>query len=112
MKNSFIEIIEDLFIKIQDTHAEINDSYKKLDVKDKSNQLSLGVKMLNLNELSLKFHYTVELFLNVLQGTMEELPEGIQKFFEEMEELKKPAADTDSEDVKKVKEMLNSFKNG
>ena len=59
-----------------------------------------------------KLFTTIELFLEI-GGTIEELPDGPKEYYLLIEELKKPASDTDTEEVKKIKDFINNYnKNG
>ena len=77
---------------------------------DRTNKLTIGTKVLTLQELNTKLFLAIEMFLD-LDGTVDELPEGAKEYYLKVEELRKPVSDTDTEEIKKIKEFINKYKN-
>ena len=110
MKNKLIDKISLIYTQIEATEKDINTSFSKTDVVNKTDKLSIGVKVLKLQELNTEFFSTLDIFLNMADGTLDELPENPRKYYEQVEEMKKPVSETDPEEIKKLKEMINSYK--
>jgi hypothetical protein len=53
----------------------------------------------------------IELFLDLELGVLDDLPQEVSGYYTTTIELSKPVADTDTEDVKKFKEFINTYKN-
>lgn len=110
-KNKIIEKINTSYQEILSIHKELNEGYSKVNPNELEDRLSLGTKMLLLSELNIKLDIYVEVLTNVLQGTLQELPTDVVSFYEELQSLKRPPQEQDSEQVKAIKEMIKSYKN-
>lgn len=104
-----------LLYKISSIHTQIDALEKELNIVqfsdnvDRTNKLNVGTKVLMVQELNVKLFSTIELFLE-LGGRVDELPEDVKSYYLMVEELRKPISDTDTEDVKKIKEFINNYK--
>ncbi len=112
MKNKLIDKISSVHTQIETLEKELNKSFPISDNVDRTNKIEIGSKVILLQELNVKLFTTIELFLEI-GGTIEELPDGPREYYLLIEELKKPASDTDTEEVKKIKDFINNYnKNG
>ena len=112
MKNNLIDKISSVHSQIETLEKELNGSFPISDNVDRTNKIEIGSKVVLLQELNVKLFTTIELFLEI-GGTIEELPDGPKEYYLLIEELKKPASDTDTEEVKKIKDFINNYnKNG
>lgn len=112
MKNNLIDKISSVHSQIETLEKELNGSFPISDNVDRTNKIEIGSKVILLQELNVKFFITIELFLEI-GGTVEELPDRPKEYYLLVEELKKPASDTDTEEVKKIKDFINNYsKNG
>lgn len=104
-----------LLYKISSIHTQIDALEKELNIVqfsdnvDRTNKLNVGTKVLMVQELNVKLFSTIELFLE-LGGRVDELPEDVKSYYLMVEELRKPISDTDTEDIKKIKEFINNYK--
>lgn len=108
MKNKILDKISSIHTQIEALEKELN-SVQFSDNVDRTNKLTVGTKVLTLQELNVKLFTNIEVFLD-LDGSVDELPEPIKNYYLTVEELKKPISDTDTEDVKKIKEFINNYK--
>lgn len=108
MKDKLLNKISSIHSQIDALEKELNGVQLSDDV-DRTNKLNIGTKVITLQELSVKLFTNIEVFLD-LGGSLNELPEDIKRFYLMVEELRKPLSDSDSEDVKKIKEFINSYK--
>lgn len=111
MKSKFVENINSLYNQVVSLEKEINEGYSKVDPNDKFDKLNLGGKMLNLSHTNTELFKTIDLFFSIAEGTLEELPENVRVYYNQIEELKKPLSENTPEDIKKLKEFLNSIEN-
>ena len=75
--------------------------------------MTLGTKMWELNSLNTELLTGIHLFTNALDFTVNDLPLDVKDYYLQLEELKKPISDVDPEEIRKIKEMINSYnKNG
>ena len=52
----------------------------------------------------------MEIFLNVAEGCLCDLSEEVNSYYNIYKELQKPSSEADPEEIKKIKEMINSYK--
>ena len=109
MKNKLLDKISFIHTQIEALNKELA-SIQFSESVDRTNKLAIGSKVLFMQELNVKLFSTIEIFLD-LGGTVEELPEGAKEYYLKVEELRKPVTDTDTEEVKKIKEFINNYKN-
>lgn len=109
MKNKFIQNIDNIYSQIVSLEKEINEGYSKIDLKDKFDKMNIGGKMLNLSNLNTELFKTIDLFFSIAEGSIEELSESVQIYYNQIQELKKPLSDTDPEEIKKMKEFINNM---
>lgn len=109
MKNKLLDKISSIHTQIEALDKELS-SIQVSEIVDRTNKLTIGSKVLLLQELNVKLFSTIEIFLD-LDGTVDELPEGAKEYYLKVEELRKPVTDTDTEEVKKIKEFINNYKN-
>lgn len=108
MKNKLLDKISSIHTQIEALEKELN-SVQFSDNVDRTNKLNVGTKVLMVQELNVKLFSTIELFLE-LGGRVDELPEDVKSYYLMVEELRKPISDTDTEDIKKIKEFINNYK--
>lgn len=109
MKNKLIDKISSIHSQIEVLEKELNGSFPVSGDVDRTNKIELGSKVMLLQELNVKLFTTIELFFE-LEGTVDELPEGAKEYYLLVEELKKPLSETDTDEVKKLKEFINNYK--
>lgn len=108
MKNKLLDKISSIHTQIEALEKELN-SVQFSDNVDRTNKLNVGTKVLMLQELNVKLFTNIEVFLD-LDGTVDELPEDVKRYYLMVEELRKPISDSDTEEIKKVKEFINNYK--
>lgn len=108
MKNKLLDKISSIHTQIDALEKELN-IVQFSDNVDRTNKLNVGTKVLMVQELNVKLFSTIELFLE-LGGRVDELPEDVKSYYLMVEELRKPISDTDTEDIKKIKEFINNYK--
>jgi len=108
MKNKLLDKISSIHTQIEALEKELN-SVQFSDNVDRTNKLNVGTKVLMLQELNVKLFTNIEVFLD-LDGTVDELPEDVKSYYLMVEELRKPISDSDTEEIKKVKEFINNYK--
>ena len=108
MKNKLLDRISSIHNQIEALEKELN-GVQFSDNVDRTNKLAIGSKFLTIQELNVKLFTTIELFLEV-DGTVEELPADVKSYYLMVEELKKPLSETDTDEVKKIKEFINNYK--
>jgi hypothetical protein len=111
MKTKLIERITSVYNQIKTSEQEIQKDLKTENV-DRVNKLQIGSKGLKLQELNLEFFNTLDIFLNVADGCLCDLSTEINDYYNLLTELKKPVSDVDSDEIRKIKEMINSYKTG
>ena len=110
LKNELIkEMVSNLEI-IKSNESELS-AIDLTSAQEKAAKLELGTKVLKLQELSIGLLKSIEIFLNVLRGTIEELPKDLKEWYSLYLELKNPTQTSDNEDVRKLKDYINSIKN-
>lgn len=109
MKTKILDKIGSIHTQIEALEKELNGSIPISDNVDRTDKLNIGSKILLLQDLNTKLFTNIEIFLE-LEGTVEELPEGAKNYYLTIEELKKPASDTDTDEIKKIKEFINNYK--
>ena len=109
MKNKLLDKISSIHTQIEALDKELS-SIQFSENVDRTNKLTIGTKVLTLQELNTKLFLAIEMFLD-LDGTVDELPEGAKEYYLKVEELRKPVSDTDTEEIKKIKEFINKYKN-
>lgn len=109
MKNKLLDKISSIYTQIGVLEKELNVPSLFSENVDRANKIEIGSKVLHLQELNIKLFSSIELFLD-LEGTVDELPEEVKKYYLLSEELKKPLSDTDTEELKKIKEFINNYK--
>ena len=108
MKNKLLDKISSIHNQIETLEKELS-GVQFSDNVDRTNKLAIGSKVLTVQELNIKLFATIELFLD-LDGTVDELPEDVKRYYLMVEELRKPISDSDTEEIKKVKEFINNYK--
>jgi len=108
MKNKLLDKISSIYTQIETLEKELNGVQFSESV-DRTNKLNVGTKVLMLQELNVKLFTNIEVFLD-LDGTVDELPEDVKRYYLMVEELRKPISDSDTEEIKKVKEFINNYK--
>ena len=108
MKNKLLDKISSIHTQIESLEKELN-GVQFSDNVDRTNKLNVGTKVLMLQELNVKLFTNIEVFLD-LDGTVDELPEDVKRYYLMVEELRKPISDSDTEEIKKVKEFINNYK--
>lgn len=108
MKNKLLDKISSIHTQIEDLEKELN-GVQFSDNVDRTNKLNVGTKVLMLQELNVKLFTNIEVFLD-LDGTVDELPEDVKRYYLMVEELRKPISNSDTEEIKKVKEFINNYK--
>lgn len=108
MKNKLLDKISSIHTQIEALEKELN-SVQFSDNVDRTNKLNVGTKVLMLQELNVKLFTNIEVFLD-LDGTVDELPEDVKRYYLMVEELRKPISNSDTEEIKKVKEFINNYK--
>lgn len=111
MKIKLIEKIESIFDQIQLIENELNEKKVNFDSIEKMDKLELGTKVLKLQQLNTELFNSVDIFTDVLEGNMSELSDDLQNYITQIKELRSPISSEDSEDVKKFKELIKTFKN-
>ena len=104
MKNKLLDKISSIHTQIEALDKELS-SIQVSEIVDRTNKLTIGSKVLLLQELNVKLFSTIEIFLD-LDGTVDELPEGAKEYYLKVEELRKPVSDTDTEEIKKINFLI------
>lgn len=110
MKNKLIEKINSVYLQIETSEKELQKSLSNAEALDKVNQLNLGVRGLKAQELNIELFKLIEIFLDIAEGTLEELPENVRNYYTLFKELQTPTTQDNEEGIKQLKEMINSFK--
>jgi len=110
MKNKLLDKISSIHTQIEALDKDLA-SIQVSESVDRTNKLTIGSKVLMLQELNTKLFLTIEMFLD-LDGTVDELPKVVKEYYLMVEELRKPVSNTDSDEIKKIKEFINNYKNG
>lgn len=110
MKNKLIEKINLVYNQIEASEQELHKSLSNIGGVDKVNQMNVGVKGLKIQELNIELFKLIEIYTDIAEGSVEELPQYIVEYYNLFQELQKPSVDSDPEEIKKIKEMINSFK--
>jgi len=108
MTNKLISKISSIHNQIEALEKELS-SVQFSDTVDRTNKLTVGSKVLMVQELNVKLFAAIELFLE-LEGNIDDLPKDVRNYYLMVEELRKPISDTDTEDVKKIKQFINNYK--
>lgn len=110
MTNKLIEKINSVYLQIETSEKELQKSLSNAEALDKVNQLNLGVRGLKAQELNIELFKLIEIFLDIADGSLEELPESVKNYYNLFKELQTPSKEQDEDGVKQLKEMINSFK--
>jgi uncharacterized protein YutE (UPF0331/DUF86 family) len=113
MKTKLIDKINVLYDKIKSIETELSDVVKdqdKLKNVERFDKIMLGTKVFELQKLNNELFNSIEIFFDVAEGTLDELSEEVKSYYLMVEELKKPTSETDPEEIKKIKQMINTYK--
>jgi uncharacterized protein YlzI (FlbEa/FlbD family) len=110
MKNKLIEKIESIYKEIQTIENELDSKKLQLDSIEKLDRLEFGAKVLKIQQLNTELFTSLDIFLSLAEGKIDELDTKVAEYFNQVNSLKQPIQDSDSEDVKKLKEVINSLK--
>lgn len=111
MNSKLVEKISSIHNQIEMLQATLTSNLPISDKVDRTNKLNLGSMMLELYGLGLQFLTTVELFVEN-GGDLQDIPKEPLEYYNAVQELKKPISDTDTEEIKNIKNYINNYKNG
>lgn len=103
-----IELLSSLYNEMVSSQIEI----QKVDIPkspDKMTELSIGTKVMYINELNIKILFGIEILLDYLGEDIENLPQDLKDYYLTIQNLRKPISDSDSEEIKKFKEHIKNF---
>lgn len=104
MKIKLIDKINIIFSQIEDIDKQLTiDSKNNI---DKSIIPEMSQKLFKSMELNGRLFSLIDIFIE--EFSVDELPDNIKSYYEFAENLKKEVQDTDSEDIKKLKELIKS----
>lgn len=110
MKTKLIEKISSIYTQIVASEKELNSTLPGSDNVDRANKINLGLKVIKLQELNISLFNTIDIFLEVASGSLDELPSEINTYYSLVKEVQKPSSVTDSDEIKKIKEFINNYK--
>lgn len=110
MKDKLLNRIISLHSQIEDIDKQISENISDKQVTDKSEVLKMGAFGLKAQELNIQLFTLIEVFLTDAEGTEDELPEDVYEYYSLINQLRSPESETDPEEIKKIKEFINSFK--
>jgi len=115
MKDKLIEKINNLFPIVEDLQNKVSEVFLKPEFKanetvPKDMKMDIGIQMMNLNETTAKLVGLIEFLLDISPEAFEELSKDVQDYYNDIMALKSPPSDSDSEEVKKVREFLKGMK--
>lgn len=108
MKTKLIDKINTIFSQIEDIDKQLTIGSKN--GIDKSIVPEMSTKLYKSLELNGRLFALIELFIE--EYTLTELPEVIQKYYEFAETIKKEVSDSDSDEMKQLKQIIKSQNGG
>jgi len=109
--SKLIEKISSIHNQIEMLQTTLSSNLPISDKVDRTNKLNLGSMMLELYGLNLQFLSLVELLFDN-GGSLNDIPKEPLEYYNAIQELKKPVSDTDAEEIKNIKNYINTYKNG
>ena len=109
MKTKLIERINSIYKQIQASEEQLKKDLEAENI-DRVNKLNLGTRGLKLQELNISLFNTIDIYLNVAEGCMCDFSDELNNYYSLYQDLLKPSSETDSEEIKKIKEAINSYK--
>ena len=110
MKTKLIDKMNATYTKLKSLEQEVATSFKGAKDLERFEKISIGAKVVNLQTINTELFNLIDVFLDVAEGTIDELPEEIKTYYLTVQELKKPVSDADTEEIKKFKEIINTYK--
>lgn len=114
MKDKLLQKIDKLFPVVEELQTKLSEVFLKPETKEavsKDVKMDIGAQMMNLNETTAKLVGLIEFLMEVNPEAFKELSKDVQDYYNDIVSLKNPPSETDSEEVKKVREFLKNMKN-
>lgn len=115
VKEKLLTKMSDLFENLTNLEKDLQDSLTKANAMDKENLnksviVDIGNKSESYRGLLNKFFTTLEVYTDIYEGSVNDLPESQKSFYLTYVQLSSPLSEKDNEEVKKFKEQLKNIK--
>lgn len=112
MKNKMIEKISSSFSKIQELEISIGKELKIEKDRNPLEKIEVGSKIIELQRLNTQLFSDIDTFIDIMEGTIDELPNELKSYYKQVVEFNLPISEEDSQEIKKFKELIQKGKNG
>lgn len=106
--NELISSVEEKFKQIEQLEQSLRASYANLKNPSKSDKLSIGSNVMKLNQLNTEIVSTIDMYLNYMEGSLDNFSKVVSDYYSAIKELQKPIEEIENEDLRKFKELINS----
>ena len=108
MKSKMVERINNTFSKIKALDSELSAYFKSPDAKiERFKKIELGSKVIELQGLNKEFMSQMDLFFDLELGSTDDFSQEVNVYHHSITELSKPYEEINSEELKKIKEIIN-----